>query len=136
MKAIIYYSLNNQTREITKKIDADGVYEIIPDVKVPKNKFWQMIILGFYSVRKVSRPIKQLDIDLSKYEEIILATPVWAGKISCFMRAFLEDNKIENKRLTLLASSLGGPGHVMDDFKRYVNSNEIEEQYYVKGERQ
>ncbi len=136
MKAIIYYSLNNQTREIVNTVEADDVYEIIPDVKVPKRRFWQMFTLGYYSTRKVSRPIKTLDIDFSMYEEIILATPVWAGKMSCFMRAFLETNKIENKKLTLLASSLGGPGQVMSDLRSYLDNNEIDEQFYVKGERQ
>jgi hypothetical protein len=136
MKAIIYYSLNDQTREIIQSFDGD-VYEIKPDVRVPKRRFWQMFTLGYYSTRKTSRPIKQLNIDFDQYQEIVLATPVWAGKISCFMRAFLEQTKIENKNITLVASCLGGPGQVMGDYKQYVSNNEIQEEIlYIKGERQ
>jgi hypothetical protein len=134
MKAIIYYSLNNRTKQLVKNIEGD-LFVIEEAVNVPKSTVMQMIILGFFGVFKKSRPIKPLDIDFSKYEEIVLATPVWAGNITCFMRRFLEENEIARKKVTLIATCDGGPGKVMNDYKSYLKGNEIEEIIYVKGER-
>jgi len=133
MKAVIYFSLSNRTKQIVSDIDAD-MYPIIPKGRVPKTLVGQMIVFGFLSVLKKSRPIERLDIDLSKYEEIVVATPVWAGRVSCFMRTFLEQNNIKNKKVTLLATCDGGPGSVIMDYKKYLGENEINEQVYIKGE--
>lgn len=133
MKAIIYYSLSNRTKQIIEQFDGD-VFRIESDIKIPKSFIGKMIVLGFYGIRKKSKPIKKLMIDLDRYEEITLATPVWAGKVSCFMRAFLEEYKIENKTVTLVATCDGGPGGVMEDYKDYLVNCETISQLYIKGE--
>lgn len=134
MKAVVYYSLSNRTKQIIESIEADK-FRIEPKGKVPKSLVMQMIVLGFFGMLKKSKPIQNVKIDLSKYEEIVLATPVWAGGMSCFMRAFLESHDLSGKRVTLIATCDGGAGKVMEDYKKYLNDNEVDEQLYIKGER-
>lgn len=134
MKAILYVSLTGTTEEIIKKYDGD-VYEIKGDMKIPRSKFMQMVVFGYYTTFKKDIPVKPLEFDASKYTDITLVTPVWAGNISGFMRTFIENIELKNKNITLVASCDGGPGKVMDKYKEILTDNSIVgEHIYVRGE--
>ncbi len=108
MKAIIYFtaSKNQHCRHIAETFEGDK-YQLVPVKPNPKRLFFQLIVFGFYTVsdRKVQFDIPE--IDFSKYEEVVIVFPVWAGKMSVFMKQYLQTNPFANKKVTLVASSGG-----------------------------
>jgi len=49
-----------------------------------------------------------IDINFDAYDEIVLASPVWAWTIVPFMKKFLKDHKLKDKKVTLLITHMGG----------------------------
>jgi hypothetical protein len=79
-----------------------------------------------------------IDIDFDKYDEIYFVSPVWAGRINAYVRQFLKDNPIKNKKIHIIANSLGENPKYFTTFKEFLDdSNEIvEESVYIKGVKQ
>ncbi len=122
-KAIIYYSLSGRTkRELENRFDGD-FYRLKGKIKIPKRYFVQMFYLGYFATFNKDLDYEKFDIDFSQYDEIVLASPVWAFTFSPFMKKFLKDNPIKNKNITLLMTHEGGPGKSMEKFKKYLDDS-------------
>lgn len=125
MKAIIYHSLSNNTKtEVTNRFEGD-FYRLVGKIKIPKRYVFQLMYLGMFATFKADLKYEQLDIDFDKYDEIVLASPVWAFTITPFMKKFLKDNRFRNKKVTLLLTNLGGPRKAMKRFKKYLDSSNV-----------
>lgn len=126
MRAIIYYSLSGRTkRELELRYEGD-YFRIKGKIKIPKNYWIQMAYLGTFSSLNIPLNYNELDIDFDKYDEIVLASPVWAFTIVPFMKRFLRENKFKNKKVSLLITHEGGPSKTMKRFKKRVHhSNQI-----------
>ena len=138
MKAIFYHSLSKRKRskKIAETFDGD-LYEIVPMKKPITFVPLQMFVYGFMSVNKKPIPIKTMDIPFDKYDEVVLVSPVYAGKVNPFMRQFLKMYRFHDKKVTIVASCDGG-------YKNYFKSIEplidncctvVDRQVYVKGEK-
>lgn len=112
MKAlIVYYSLEGNTDLIAKRIAAEtnaDLLRLIPKKEYPsggfKKYFW-----GGKSVVFGDKPdLEKYQVDLNKYDKIIIGTPIWAGSYTPPIKTFLSDNKLENKEIYLYACHLGG----------------------------
>lgn len=138
MKAIIYHSLSKHKRseQIAKAIDGDH-YEIKPLKKPIKFYPFQLMYYGFLTVASKTVTYEPLDIDFDKYDEIVLVSPVWAGRVNAYMRQFLQDHPFHDKNVTLIASCDGGYKKYFDSFKGLIDGcNEIvDKQVFVKGEK-
>ena len=138
MKAIIVHSVskNKESMKIAKRFKGD-LFEIKGEKDIQFYPF-QILVYGFLTVanRKVSYRMEDLDID--KYEEFVLVSPVWAGRVNAYMRQFLRDYPLKNKKITIVGSSDGGYKNYFASFKGLLDeSNEIiEETMYVKGVKQ
>ncbi len=137
MKAIIYHSLSKHKRseQIAKSFEGDH-FKIEP-VKPPVRFYpFQLMLYGFLTVSGRSVDYKPLDIDWSKYDEVVLVSPVWAGRVNAYMRQFLRDNEFHDKKVTIVASCDGGYKKYFDSYKGLIDGcNEIvDKQVYVKGE--
>lgn len=47
-------------------------------------------------------------IDLTKYETLIIGTPIWAGTVTPPLNTFFQDYSIIGKKIILIATHLGG----------------------------
>ena len=135
MKAIIYHSMSKKktSKEVALKIDGDH-FEIKP-LKPIKTYFFQLIVYGFKTVANREVKYEQIDIDFSKYEEVVLVSPVWAGKVNAFMRQFLKDNKFHDKRVTIIGSCDASYGKYFESFKGLIDGccEIVDKQMFVKG---
>ena len=52
--------------------------------------------------------LEKIEIDLTRYDEIILGTPIWAGKCVPAINTLLRDKKIANKVFAIFTVSGGG----------------------------
>ena len=134
MKAIIFnsFSKNRHSEKIAKKIDGD-VFEIIPNKRI-KSTFMQMLFYGYATVFKKKMLYSIQDIDFNKYDEIVIVSPVWAGRVNAYTRQFLLDNTFKNKKVIIIGSSDGGYNNYFDSFTELLDGNTVvDKKMYVKG---
>jgi len=135
MKAIIFHSQSSDLR--SKKIaeSFDGTIFEIKSLEKKMSKFCTMFIYGFKTV--FSKKVKFLkpEIDFSLYDEIVIVSPVWAGRVNIFVSSYLKEVNIENKRITLVGSCDGGYKNYFESFNNVLSdTNEVVERIiYVKG---
>lgn len=115
---VVYYSFTNNVRtivgELTKQLDAD-VLEVEPaeeglDYAANNYAIGSSLIAG---IRKNpndagSYPdIKPTDIDWTRYDNIVVATPLWWSQMAAPMQSFLFHNgsKMAGKHVALIVSS-------------------------------
>jgi len=91
---LVYYSRTGTTGKVAKairdKVDCD-LEELIDTVK--RNGVFGYIRCGFQAVKKKHTVLKPLKHDPSKYDLVLVGTPVWAGGMSTPIRTFLHEHK-------------------------------------------
>ena len=133
MKAIIYYSLSGQTKKACEERFEGDFYRLKGKIKIPKSYTLQLMYLGMFATLNSKLSYQPLDIDFNNYDEIVLASPVWAWTIVPFMKKFLKDHKFKDKKVTLLVTHMGGPGRVLKGFqKRLDSSNQVIKTYSIQ----
>lgn len=110
-RAIIYYSLSNNTKEaaeyLAEKLNID--LHRVELVKPMPEVFWKQILLGGMQSSCGMKPkIKGIPENIDEYEEIILGTPIWAGKAASPINTLLKNTKIADKTVAVFTFSGGG----------------------------
>lgn len=110
-RIIVYYSLSGNTEEavnlIAEKLGCETLK--IDTVKAMPKSFMARILVGGGQVAMKKIPeIKPIDKDLSVYDEIFIATPIWNSQGVPAINAFLMDEGICRKVTGLIITSGGG----------------------------
>lgn len=138
MNAIIYFSVskNKHSKKVAESLEGD-VFEIKPTDRVYKSRTMQILMYGFKTVANRAVDYQIDDIDFDKYDLITLVTPVWAGRISQYMRKYLESVPFKNKEVVLVGTSEGGYKNFFKHYKEALDSsnNVLNEIIYVNGEK-
>ena len=109
-RAVIFYSLDGNTKEAAQKIaEALGAacIEIETAESMPDGKASRILYGGMLSSLKKRPPIKPLADNPESFDEIILGTPVWAWKCAAPVRSFLADYAVADK-VTAVFTCSGG----------------------------
>lgn len=78
---IIYYSYSGKTRNVAEKLKESLNSDIFPIEPNPGYSSLTVLLKGCYRARRGSRDLINLDtIDISGYDQVIVASPVWAGR--------------------------------------------------------
>ena len=88
---IIYYSFSGSTKKIAEELarkDSADIYEIKDSKPLGKLKAYTAGIIA--SIKGKAWLIKPPDIDISKYDKIIMLAPVWANNPPPAFYAMLE----------------------------------------------
>ncbi len=107
MKALIaYYSFTGKTKSLCERLKTNecDLYEI---VEYGKKGFMQAFLGCFKSLRGVPSKIEPVTVDLSAYDLIIVASPVWAGGIAPAAISFLFSEGIKGKDVIIIANAGG-----------------------------
>lgn len=111
MRAIIYYSLSENTKEaaeyLAKKLNAD-LYRIELTKPMPDKMWKQMLIGGMQSSFGMTPKIKGEPENVDVYDEIIIGTPIWAGKAASPINSLLKNASIADKVVAVFTFSGGG----------------------------
>lgn len=126
MNLIVYYSYEGNTEALVNNmlnvIDAD-VLKLVP-VKEKKTKSLLRFVWGMKSV--ISTPkLEEYNIDLSKYNNIIIASPCWFGSYSPPIKTFLLENEIKDKNIYLLVCHGGSLRNTFNDYEKALKGNNI-----------
>ena len=118
-KVIVYYSYRGNTKSIAEMIQkspgADGDYNSVV------NQGQDEVNSGYCP------EIKPLNIDLSKYDEVILGTPVWWYTFAPAMHTFLKENDLSGKTVYLFATNGGWIGHTFKDFANACGAADVKQ---------
>ena len=128
-KLIVYYSYTGNTRKIAeniqKKLNCD-ILEIKP--VVPYSTDYQTVVDQEQnnSSAKKTPEIQDINTDLSKYDEIILGTPVWWYTIVPVIRTFLKENDLSGKTIKSFATNAGWLGHTFQEIESLCPNSKVE----------
>lgn len=135
MKAVIYFSLSKKkkSKNIAMTIQGDH-FELLPADGVPKFFLFQLIKLGYITSRDLPVAVSAPKIEYDNYDEIVLVFPIWAGRMSQYMKSFIKLNQFSNKKVTLIATSDSGRTSYKKNLENIVDpSNEVINIVMYKG---
>lgn len=129
-KIIIYFSYSGHTREIANKIKEKLNCDILElEPVIPYSKDYNRVVEEEQnnSSNNKTIPIKDLEVDLSNYDEIILGSPVWWYTITPVIRTFLKENDLSNKTIYPFATNAGWLGHTFQEITKLCPNSKVME---------
>ena len=103
---IVYYSLTGNTKtgcEVLQKELMSDVLEIRDLVN--RSGGWGFARSAFGSLFGLHTKIDPEQPDMSAYQNIIIASPIWTGKLSMAIRTFIDKNRFDNKKVILYTTT-------------------------------
>ncbi len=138
MNAVIYFSLSKDlnSKRIASTYDGD-IFELVNNEKKRKGKGINMFVYGYKTMINKDVDFDVPDIDFDRYDNIVLVSPVWAGKVNLFMKKYLEKVPFKNKKAIIVGSCDGGYKNYFKSYEGLLDESNkvIEEVIYVKGEK-
>ncbi len=126
--AVVYYSYTGTTKwyleQIAEEISVDLI-EIKPRESLRSTGLKCYIQGGSQSFRKTTPGLMPYDFDGSKYDFIIIASPVWAFTFAPPIRSFLKKETITGKKVSFFITHQGAPGATAKHFEKMLKDNEI-----------
>lgn len=137
-KLVVFFTYTGHTKfivdKIKEQIDCD-VLEVKP-IKPYSNNYDEVV--NEYQDNesaKLTPEIEKINIDLSKYNEIIIGSPVWWYTITPPIRTFLKENNLTSKKLYFFATNAGWLGRTFKEMESLCkNSTIIDEMNIVFNE--
>ena len=109
--AVVYFSLEGNTKYVAEKIASELNADLIPLIPVkeyPTGKVSKYFWGGKSTTFREKPKLETYQFDHQKYDLIVLGTPIWAGTFAPPLRTFVRDNQMTGKNVALFASCSGG----------------------------
>lgn len=136
-RIVIYHSYSGHTKMIAniikKKLDCD-VLELEPKYEFSSD--YDEVVKEYQNNEKDKSTveIKDININLDNYDEIIIGSPVWWYSITPVVREFLKENNLEGKKVIPFATNAGWLGRTFKEIEELCkNSNVTNEMNIVFG---
>lgn len=130
-KIIIYFTYTNNTKMIAEKIKEKLNCDIL-QLKpiVPYNSDYNVVVRLEQNneTAKKTPKIEDIKIDLEKYDEIILGTPVWWYTIAPVVRTFLKENNLSGKTIIPFATNGGWIGRTFKEIRELCPNSIIKDE--------
>ena len=97
---IVYYSRTGNTKAVCEALQKELGCDImeIKDLTDRQGR-WGYYTAAFGSIFGTHTGIDPAAFNLAPYENIIVGSPVWAGKPGAAIRTFIEENRLDGKRV-------------------------------------
>lgn len=133
-KLIVFFSYSNNTRMIANKIQSQlkcDILEIKPTV--PYSKDYNTVVNDEQNSEASNHlpEIKELNLDLNKYDTIILGTPVWWYRPAPVIRTFLTTNNLANKTIIPFATNAGWLGRTFHEIRQLCPNSKVEKEMNI-----
>ncbi|MDR3200426.1 MAG: NAD(P)H-dependent oxidoreductase [Spirochaetales bacterium] len=124
---VIFYSYEGNCAFIAEKIKA-----ALPEAELvrlttgedKKRGFFAKYAWGGTQVFSGKKPkLNPYSADPSAYDLVIIGTPVWAWSYAPAIKTFLEETKIEGKKIALFCCHGGGPRNTLEKLKKALPGN-------------
>ena len=124
-RIIIFYSYSGNTKDIAYKIREKYNYDLV-EIKTVEDysEDYEAVLASEEKLVPLDyQPdIEKLDVDFSKYDEIILCTPVWWYSVASPVNTFLHTYDLKNKPLIVVATNGGWIGRTFDNIAKLTES--------------
>ena len=108
------YSLEGNCRALSEAMaGATGgmAVELVPvDDDIPRTGLGKYFVGGKRALLKKAQAVKALDVDIAAFDVIVVGSPVWFGRMTPPVRAFLESVDWRGKKAAVFAMHRGGKG--------------------------
>lgn len=103
---ILYYSRTGNTRMCCEVLQKELGADLI-EIKDLKNRDggWGFFTGALGSMFNVHTEIEPVTPDLSPYQNIIIASPIWTGTLSTAIRTLIDKNRFDNKRVVMFTTT-------------------------------
>ena len=133
-RLIVYFSYTGNTEKIAKMIQKKLNCDILKlNPVVPYSTDYQTVVdeeQNNDSSGKIVE-IEKIDKDLSKYNEIILGTPVWWYSIAPVVRTFLKENDLEGKTIIPFATNAGWLGRTFKEIESLCSNSSVKNEMNI-----
>lgn len=127
-KLIVYFSYTGNTKMIANKIREKLNCDIL-EIKtvIPYSEDYDTVVNDEQNSEASNHlpEIQEIGIDLSKYDEIILGTPVWWYRPVPAIRTFLNQNDLSRKTIKPFATNAGWLGKTFKEIRILCPNSEI-----------
>ncbi|MCR5698507.1 MAG: NAD(P)H-dependent oxidoreductase [Treponemataceae bacterium] len=109
---IVYYSLEGNidfvAKNLAEKISCSNVVRLETVKAYPTKGLFKFLHGGKDAMKGFKPELKTALPDLSKFDIVVIGTPVWASRPSAPINTFIEKCDFSGKKVFILASSMGG----------------------------
>lgn len=130
-RLVVYYTYTGHTKYIAEMIKEKLNCDIL-EIKMvkPYSKNYDLVVEEYQNNESVKEmpKIEAINIDFSKYSEIIVGSPVWWYTIAPPVRTFLAENDLSGKTVALFATNAGWIGRTFKEMESLCSSS------HIKGE--
>ncbi|MBP5342818.1 hypothetical protein J6Y73_02705 [bacterium] len=111
-KLFIYYSFSGNGDIIKNQLENKGydIRKAIEKNRMPKSFFFSVLIGGFRAGISQKARLVDYDSDVSSYDEIIIGSPIWNGKLTPAINTVLKKTNLDGKKITFVLYSGSGNG--------------------------
>lgn len=127
-KLLIYYTLSGNGDTVSDYLKEKGydIRKVEPKKKPPKSFFFQILQCGLNAGRRYCEPLKDYDADVSAYDEVVIGSPVWNGRLSCPINTVLRETDLKGKKVAfVLYSGSGAAKKAEEQIRAIVPDAEI-----------
>ena len=109
-KLFIYYSHTGNGELVSKIFESQGykIRKVEEEFKMPKAFFFQMMVGGFRAGTNQKGKLIDYNNDVSSYDEIVIGSPIWNGKLPPTTNSIIAETNFEGKKLSFVLYSGGG----------------------------
>lgn len=128
-KLVVYFTYTNNTKMIAEKIKNTLNCDIL-EIKtvIPYSDDYETVVNDEHNSEASNHlpEIQKINIDLNKYDEIIIGTPVWWYRPAPAIRTFLTQNDLSNKIIKSFATNAGWLGKTFQEIKKLCPNSNVE----------
>ncbi|MBR0081969.1 MAG: hypothetical protein IJP98_04430 [Clostridia bacterium] len=109
-RIFVYYSDTGNGDAVASYLKDKGfaVRKVIPKKPLAKSFFWKILQGGFLAGIGAKSPLNGFDPDVSAFDEVVIGSPIWNGRLACPINTVLEQTDLSEKKLTFLLYSGSG----------------------------
>lgn len=109
-RLFIYYSLTGNGDMIGEYLKDEGVElrKIITKEVLPKNFVLRIISGGYKAMTLYKDKLDSFNSDIDNYDEVIIGSPIWNGRLSSPINTVLSELDLNNKKVTFILYSGSG----------------------------
>ena len=115
-RLFIYYSLSGNGDVVSLYLKDKGVdvRKVMIKDEFPNHYILRIIVGGFLAGIHAKSKLVDFDNNIDKYDEIIIGSPIWNGRLSSPINSVLDEIHVGNKRLKFILYSGSGKAHRAD----------------------
>ena len=133
-KIVIYHSYSGHTKMIAnlikKKLNCD-ILELEPKYEFSSD--YDEVVKEYQNNEKDKSivEIKDINIDLDNYDEIIIGSPVWWYSVTPVIRCFLKENNLEGKVVVPFATNAGWLGRTFKEIEELCKNSDVKNEMNI-----